>query len=313
MSFEFSDRHIVGYHTQGYTIFQDMVPAPLMADLRREADRGRPIARQLQGGNAQRLQPFQPHLDPRPFQELWNLPSLHKALRELFGHEARAMDGLEVDGDAILYEPGDSPYCMCWHRDFRDLWPGMDLEKWQAALHNPRMFNQSNVALYDDGALWVVPGSHLRRDTPEEIRRFPIRPIPSPDLGGLSPEEAEYACRDYARSMPGAVQVWLNAGDFMIYRNTLWHLGNYVPYAKRATVHGSLVTPEYREFIIQEFLPAVQSGAGPEKFTNLNTHTPAYREAAPRAKAERLWRRLGSLPRRAARRLLGPGRPAAGR
>ena len=303
MAFEFSARHINEFHTQGYTVFRDFIPPKLLGDLRRESDRGRPKARELEGGNAQRLQPFQKYLDRQPFDTLFQLPALHAALFELFGGLPGCMDGVEVDGDAILYEPGDSPYCMSWHRDYRDLQPGLDLTKWQRLMHDPRMFNQTNAALYDDGCLWVVPGSHLRRDTPDEIRRFPDRPIPSPDVGRMTPEQAEYAGRDYCRSMPGAVQAWLNAGDFMIYRNTLWHIGNYVPYIKRATVHGSLVTPEYREFVINEFIPFVRLPNPGAKFQNLNVGTQAYREAYPGMVARRVVGKLKRAPRGIARRL----------
>ena len=37
--------------------------------------------------------------------------------------------------------------------------------------------------------------------------------------------------------MPGAVQVHLQPGDFMIYRNLAWHTGFYVPSQPRATIH----------------------------------------------------------------------------
>ena len=33
--------------------------------------------------------------------------------------------------------------------------------------------------------------------------------------------------------MPGAVQVYLGPGDFMVYRNLAWHCGLYLPYQPR--------------------------------------------------------------------------------
>lgn len=297
MAFEFSDRLIVDYHTQGYVVLRDLLPASLLADLRRATDRGRAVARQLGGGNAQRLQPIQQHLDPAPFEALWRLPALHQALSEIFRGIA-----FSVEGDAVLYEPGESPYCMCWHRDFRDLSPGMDLTAWQACFHDLRLFNQTNVALYDDACLWVVPGSHLRADTPDEIRCFPERPVPSPDFSGLSPEAAEYTARDYAHRMPGAVQAALNAGDFMVYRNTLWHLGSYLPYIKRATVHGSIVTEAYRQYVMEQYLPYAR-GELSRVWTNVNADTPAYREGLWQRRALRFSERLRRLPGRVVRRL----------
>lgn len=302
MGFEFSGQHIKDYHALGYAIFRDIIPAPLLTALREEADRGRPIARRLHGGNAQRLQPIaeHPEIDMGPFDELDGLPVLNRALDEIFGQ----VEGMTADLSqareylGILYEPGDSPYCMGWHRDYRDLWPGINLDKWQELLHDMRMFNQTNVALYDDGCLWAVPGSHLRRDTPEEIRRFPDRPIAYPDVSRMTPEVAEYTCRRYVRSMPGAVQIHLNAGDFMIYRNTLWHIGNYIPYIKRATIHGALLTPEYKDFFTHEFLPVFQNASAPRKWQNLNADTAAYRDVWLEMMATRYWNKLRAAPRR---------------
>lgn len=52
-------------------------------------------------------------------------------------------------------------------------------------------------------------------------------------------EEREHVCLEYCRSMPGAVPLHLEAGDFALYQSTLWHIGNYVSYSKRATLHDS--------------------------------------------------------------------------
>ncbi len=41
----------------------------------------------------------------------------------------------------------------------------------------------------------------------------------------------------------------LDAGDYALYRNVMWHLGNYVPYRIRATLHGMIPTPAYWEWI----------------------------------------------------------------
>ena len=64
-------------------------------------------------------------------------------------------------------------------------------------------------------------------------------------MKNLPDSEAERAGLEYCRRMPGAVQLNLNAGDLAIYRNVMWHLGNYAPYRKRATLHDTAMTPEY--------------------------------------------------------------------
>ena len=124
-----------------------------------------------------------------------------------------------------------------------------------------------------------MPGSHLRRDTDAEIARFPDRPIPGPNLEGLGYEECERACLDYTRSMPGAFQAKLSAGDYLLYRNSLWHIGNYVPYRKRATIHDGLFTPEFKAFFEKPpYHPSKADGATAD-WENPNLETAAYKKA----------------------------------
>lgn len=95
----------------------------------------------------------------------------------------------------------------------------------------------------------MVPGSHLRGDTAAEVARFPTRPVPLPDLPEECSNDTRYQiCRKYAMSMPGAVQLKLRAGDFCLYRNTLWHCGVYHPAHPRATIHDGIMTEVFREF-----------------------------------------------------------------
>lgn len=93
-----------------------------------------------------------------------------------------------------------------WHRDWRDNIEGLDREQWWRRFHSDLFFNQINCALYPDDSLCastplppnpcrltsaclafegVVPGSHLRGDTPGEVARFPTRPVPLPELPEL--------------------------------------------------------------------------------------------------------------------------------
>ena len=53
MAFEFSDRHIETYQTRGYTVFEQILPATLIADLRRVTDQAREMARDEGGAQTQ--------------------------------------------------------------------------------------------------------------------------------------------------------------------------------------------------------------------------------------------------------------------
>ena len=69
-----------------------------------------------------------------------------------------------------------------------------------------------------------------------------------PVLDGLGEPERERVCLAYCRSMPGAVQICLEPGDYTLYRSVLWHAGNYVPYTRRATLHDYVDTPAFRQW-----------------------------------------------------------------
>ncbi len=249
MAYEVTDQDLQTYHTMGYVVFRGIIPPSLLCDLRREAEKAKAIARRVSGPDSQRLQPltrYAEELDLRPFRDYSNLPDLRKAVDTVLPHENwwGIREGKE-SGLGVLIEPAENPWCTSWHRDWRDNAPGLPLADWEPELTNLRLFNQVNCALYEDTSTWVVPGSHMRRDLPAEAKRFPTRPIQGPQLEGKSAEERERICLEYCRSLPGAMQVHLQAGDFMLYRNSLWHIGNYVPYKKRATLHDYMNTPEF--------------------------------------------------------------------
>ncbi len=238
--------HQARYRIQGFTVLPGIIPPSLIEDLRRAAEPARALARKLHGLQAQRLQPIGKFgLDLQPFHHLRDLPELRAAIDKILGPDYQTLS-LETCG--MLFEPADRAYSTEWHRDWRDNVPGMASTDWDGARFDLRYFNQLNAPLYEDGCLWLVPGSHLRADTPAEIRRFSLRPIPPPALDGLTDAQRERACFDYARAMPGAVRVHLNPGDVAFYRNSLWHLGSYVPYQKRVTIHDYIDTPEFAEW-----------------------------------------------------------------
>ncbi len=252
MAFQFSESHITQYFKDGYTVFRNILPLSLMRDLRREADKGREIAHNSKV--SQRIQPITKYqeLSVKPFEDYVALPILRDALDKLTANTTVGTFKLEVAPTdiGVLYEPRpNGAWCTHWHRDWRDNIRALRLSEWDKYMLDWRYFNQTNAPLYDDSCTWVVPGSHLRRDTPAEIARFPDRPLRGVEVflkADMDMLECETISREYTWSMPGAVQAHLNAGDYMIYRNCLWHTGNYVAYRKRATIHHPMYTPEYR-------------------------------------------------------------------
>ena len=59
MAFRFHESMCDQYLTQGYMIFRGIVPVSLLSDLRREADRARALAHDVNGAQTQRIQPDQ--------------------------------------------------------------------------------------------------------------------------------------------------------------------------------------------------------------------------------------------------------------
>jgi hypothetical protein len=242
MAFQFSERHRDEYFTDGLTVLRGVIPASLLTDLRREAEKARVIAHRQSGPQAQRLQPVYKYeeLDPHPFRDFLNLPGMRATVEGILGSDHQPTDIM-----GVLLEPEERAWCTHWHRDWGYNIPGIDLDVFFREIRNLRLFNQLNGALYDDHSLWVVPGSHNRDDTAEERAAFPIVPPPGPTLtDAMTPEEREMACLEYARRMPGATQVVLCAGDVAFYRACGWHIGCYVPYVRRATLHDGYYGPE---------------------------------------------------------------------
>jgi hypothetical protein len=243
MAFRFSDQHVEEYARDGGTIFRQILPTSLISDLRRESAKGVAHVRAEGNRQQQRFDPTTiPGVDPQPFTDYQELPDLVDAISRLLTPEHR------IEAPSVLIQPDENPWSTYWHRDWRDNIPGLDIPAWEKIQTDVDFFNQINCALYEDGCTWVVPGSHARKDTPAEIDLFATRPIPQPDLTDTTPEEAERIGLEYCQSMPGAVRMNLDAGDLAIYRSIQWHIGNYVPYRTRATLHGQVMTARYQEW-----------------------------------------------------------------
>ena len=73
MAFQFQDYMVNEYLSQGYLVFREIVPPPLLTDLRREAEKARHLAHKLNGAQTQRIQPLSNYgddLDLKPFYQV---------------------------------------------------------------------------------------------------------------------------------------------------------------------------------------------------------------------------------------------------
>ena len=246
MTFTYSEQNLAEYVRDGFTILRGLIPPSLLADLRVETDKAREIARRGGGPQTQRLQPVYAfeEIDAQPFRDFLGLPEMRDTVEGILGKQHQQSNIM-----GVLLEPAENAWCTHWHRDWGYNAPHVDLEAFFKSLTNLGMYNQLNGALWDDHSLWVVPGSHNRPDLPEERAAFPSIPPPRPLLDPeMTAAEREHACLAYARQMPGAVPVPLFAGDVAFYRACQWHIGNYIPYTRRATLHDGFYGPDDLEW-----------------------------------------------------------------
>lgn len=240
------DEHADSFRKLGYCVLPRVVPPTLLGELRRTSDRAREIARQIRGPNAQRLQPLSAHLEPaamRPLDDLYALTEL----RDAVAYVLAAPHAFTTERMGILFEPSNKSWTTHWHRDARDVNDPEKLAAWEATQNIPGCWNQLNLPLYEDTCTWVVPGSHNRADLPGETAWLKSQTIPDTRPVPVTDEEIEYRSIDNVRAFPGGQRVVLDAGDMLLYRNTLWHLGNYTPWKRRATLHDNPMTAEHLE------------------------------------------------------------------
>ncbi len=148
----------------------------------------------------------------------------------------------------------DYPGGTGWHRDVHptDMAP-MDALAADLMENGPR-YTQWNVPMYDDSVLWVVPGSHRRRNTDRENAEF------MKDMAGYSEISNERL-----QNAAEGIAVELNAGDGVVYSNFLLHTGSNYTTKKRRTLHGGhAIFGQYPEMGFAEGL----APAARDKFEN---------------------------------------------
>jgi len=138
-----------------------------------------------------------------PIQHVFHRPEILHTIEQILGAPL-------IINNASLFaaEPGTT-YKLGWHRDVIQI-PQKEID--EEAIYNPSRFHNSvqiNLPLYEDETLWVVPGSHQRKNSPAENAAF----------GGSK----HYAPID--ADMPGAVNVRIDPGQAVLYNNNLIHRG----------------------------------------------------------------------------------------
>lgn len=151
-----------------------------------------------------------------PIQQVFHRPEILRVIEQILGAPL-------IINNASLFaaEPGTS-YKLGWHRDVIQI-PQDEID--EEAIYHPDRFHNSvqiNLPLYDDETLWVVPGSHHRKNSTAEAAAF----------GGSK----HYAPIDAV--MPGGINVKIRPGQAVLYNNNLIHRGyNPAFVAPRRSLH----------------------------------------------------------------------------
>lgn len=123
-----------------------------------------------------------------------------------------------------FFEPIGTSWCGDWHRDGQAIALSDSIEQERIATSS---FIRVHLALVPENLLEIVPGSHSRWDTPEELA---IRK----SLHGKQSDEA----------IEGATTISLQKGDAVFFDGYSIHRGNYfanVPRKMLALLYGSAV------------------------------------------------------------------------
>ena len=258
MPFVFSEQHITDYYHHGYTIFRGILPPSLIEEMRAAGAELQVISIRERGAQNARSMPIADvaeQLSPRAlqsFEDYLQMPELVAAMQGVLGSE-HSISGL---GNIVLFFTDPvRPICQDWHRDMDEGYKGITTPAQRAEFRrlkqDPTFFVQVNCALHSDTCLWYVPGSAGRPNTRGELAAAgaPYNGIDGrgklidAELDGQSYAAQERISLEYCLSMPGGVNVVLEAGDYCLYRPIGWHTGNYAPHRQRLTLHHHVSTP----------------------------------------------------------------------
>lgn len=176
--------------------------------------------------------------------EIWLHENLQGASSELLGLKDAAVTEM-----MMMCNPVRDHGPAKWHRDFYPPYCAPLQGYVDDILENGPRYVQWNIPLYDDDVLWVVPKSHIRRNTEEENRQL---------------------TKNNRVPLASGVQTHLNAGDGVAYILPILHWGSNYSTKLRRTIHGGFSDfTHYPDLSYLEYLsPAAQT-----TFTRWDQHS----------------------------------------
>jgi len=219
------------FEEHGFVLLRGAIEQPLLDTLQGAVQ---PLIAQHTGtgGGVRRHQTvLEPDWIHPSFIDFLNLERTNRAAAEIIGVDDPSQ--LSACGLALLMGH-DEEGILGWHRDFPDSHPESP-----ALWGRSSRFIQTNCALFDDPSLWLVPASHDRPSTAQELET--AAPSRDRETDGAMPV-GEHS--DALMAMPGAANIVLQAGDCLLYNPLNWHAASYLPSRVRATFHGGWRHPD---------------------------------------------------------------------
>ncbi|MCZ6635194.1 MAG: phytanoyl-CoA dioxygenase family protein [bacterium] len=220
------DLDLINYHQQGYLILREAFTSERIQALLDAVNRL--IDRALSGNPELRWMDRENRLPARTG-HLLHPEKYDPAFAEWLNDDlAPQIEALLSDCPArhslfgMLASGGGQPYCQKWHRDIGK--PGVPGEADFLKRFHGKFVQFNAPLLAGDRFLNIVPASHLRDSTPEEIR------------ASADGDQAD---------MPGALIVELEPGDIVYYNANLWHRGWNPEGINRWTLHCAFWQSKY--------------------------------------------------------------------
>jgi ectoine hydroxylase-related dioxygenase (phytanoyl-CoA dioxygenase family) len=233
MTVPITDKQRAQYHEEGYFILKDAVPADqrealiqAVKDLMEAAiEKNEPELRwinkeeRIPGRIGGILDPSR--IQPGFADSLANGPYFSVTEQILRSPVRYCICGMLAGG-------GGEKYIQGWHRDTAPIEGDQELAVLQ---RNYRLYTQINAPLYPDRYLQIVPGSHLRKSSNEELDVLHNNPT---------------------GDMPDQLTVETEPGDVVFYYNNLFHRGFNPEGELRWTMHHGFMVADAPVYNVEE-------------------------------------------------------------
>lgn len=173
------------YEEKGYVIVEGIFSPHDIQELRDAAQEVTDLTRQGQWPHRRIVGKQFPPFDSITSADSWgvqhlmhpNLPN-HDLFRNFYGSSPlldvaahllhTTEDSMQLELFNLLIEPKEHCFALGWHRD--DIRPDVSENEEQERLAAPTHGIQWNACLFDDDCLFIVPKTHKRSRTPDEVK-----------------------------------------------------------------------------------------------------------------------------------------------